>query len=143
MYPVRYDPFHELRELEKQFFPRFGSLMKEEDNLHAFKPAVNTREGEYAYHIEVDLPGVNKEDIKVDVSDRTLTISGERHTKNEVNEKDYYRCESSYGKFQRSFTLPDNVDTENVTATCEDGVLEVVVPKVTKQSEEKKKIEVK
>ena len=141
MFPVRYDPFRELRELEKEFFPRVGSLLKENDNLSAFKPAVNTREGEYAYHIEVDLPGVGKEDIKVDVSDRTLSISGERRSKKEVDEKDYYRCESSYGKFQRSFTLPDNVDTENVTASCEDGVLEVVIPKT--QKEETKKIEVK
>lgn len=141
MLPVRYDPFRELRELEQQFFPRVSSLLKESDNLSAFKPAVNTREGEFAYHIEVDLPGVKKEDIKVDVSDRTLTISGNRHSKEEVNEKDYYRYESSYGKFQRSFTLPDNVDTENVTASCEDGVLEVVVPKT--QKEETKKIEVK
>ena len=141
MFPVRYDPFRELRELEKEFFPRVGSLLKENDNLSAFKPSVNTREGEYAYHIEVDLPGVGKEDIKVDVSDRTLSISGERRSKKEVDEKDYYRCESSYGKFQRSFTLPDNVDTENVTASCEDGVLEVVIPKT--QKEETKKIEVK
>ena len=141
MFPVRYDPFRELRELEKEFFPRVGSLLKENDNLSAFKPSVNTREGEYAYHIEVDLPGVGKEDIKVDVSDRTLSISGERRSKKEVDEKDYYCCESSYGKFQRSFTLPDNVDTENVTASCEDGVLEVVIPKT--QKEETKKIEVK
>lgn len=142
MFPVRYDPFRELRELEKEFFPRVNSLFKESDNLSAFKPAVNTREGEYAYHIEVDLPGVDKDGIKVDVSDKTLTISGERRTKNEVNEKDYYRCESAYGKFQRSFTLPDNVDTENVTASCEDGVLEVVIPKLEKEGE-KKQIEVK
>lgn len=109
--------------------------------MTGFKPAVNTREGEYAYHVEVDLPGVKKEDIKVDITGNTLTISGERKTKQEVKEKDYYKCESSYGKFQRSFTLPDNIDKENLTASCKDGVLEVTLPK--SKGTETKKIAVK
>lgn len=140
MLPVRFDPFSDLKELEKRFFPRVSSFFKD-DEMGGFKPAVNTREGEYAYHVEVDLPGVKKEDIKVDITGSTLTISGERKSKDEVKEKDYYKCESSYGKFQRSFSLPENIDKESLTASCKDGVLEVVIPK-TKASETKK-IEVK
>ena len=71
------------------------------------------------------------------------TISGERKTKKEVKEKDYYKKESSYGKFQRSFTLPDNTDPENIEANSKDGVLEVVIPKMERSKKETKKIKIK
>ena len=80
--------------------------------------------------------------ISVDVKDNVLTISGERKYKNEVKKEDYYKCESSYGKFQRSFTLPKDADAESIKASTENGELEVVIPKLTKSSESKK-IEVK
>ena len=141
MLPVNFiDPFKELRELERRVFPAVASFYKDEE-MQGFRPSVNTREGEYAYHIEVDLPGVKKDDIKVDISGNTLTISGERKIKNEVNEKDYYKFESSFGKFQRSFSLPEDIDKENISAAMEDGVLEVTLPKLKK--EESKKIEIK
>jgi HSP20 family protein len=104
---------------------------------------MNTREGEFAYHIDVDLPGVKKEDIKVDVEDNMLKISGERSFKKEVKEEDYYKVETSFGKFQRNFTLPDNVDAENIKASTDNGVLEVVLPKIAEKKKETKKIEVK
>jgi len=72
-----------------------------------------------------------------------LTISGERKTKKEVKEKDYYKKESSYGKFQRSVTWPDNTDPENSEANCQDGVLEVVIPKMERSKKETKKIKIK
>ncbi len=137
-----YDPFKEFKDLEKKMLKSFPSLGKEEGALSGFTPIVNTREGEFAYHIEADLPGVKKEDISVETKDNVLTISGERKHKDEVKKEDYYKLESSYGKFVRSFTLPDGVDSENINASCENGVLEVVIPKLTKE-EKKKKIEVK
>jgi len=139
---TKFDPMREFRDLEE----RLSSALKLPDissDFSSFKPSVNTREGEYAYHIEVDLPGVKKDDINVDIKNDVLTISGERKTKKEVKEKDYYKMESSYGKFQRSFTLPDNVDTENIEANSKDGVLEVVIPKMEKSKKETKKIKIK
>lgn len=133
------EPFRELKELENRLHHLFPK--GEESNVAAFTPTVNTREGDYAYHIEIDLPGVKKEDIHVEVKENRLTISGERKVKEEVKEEDYHRVESSYGKFERSFTLPDNVDAENVDASTSDGVLEVVLPK--KERSTSKKIEVK
>jgi len=139
---TKYDPFKELSNLENRFKDVFK--VRSEDTLTAFNPAVNTREGEFAYHIEVDLPGVKKEDIHRDVNeDNTLTISGERKTKSEVKEEDYYRCESSYGKFTRSFTIPANADAENITANSEDAVLEVVIPKMKEAKKSTRKIDVK
>ena len=139
---TRFEPMREFRELEE----RLESALKVPElssEFSSFKPSVNTREGEYAYHVEVDLPGVKKDDISVDIKDNILTISGERKTKKEVKEKDYYKKESSYGKFQRSFTLPENTDTENIEANSKDGVLEVVVPKMEKSKKETKKIKIK
>lgn len=108
-----------------------------------FKPAVNTREGRDAYHVDVDLPGVKKEDITLSVENNLLTISGKREMKSEVKEQDYYKVESSYGKFERSFTLPENVDVENIRAASEDGVLEVIIPKLQVEKNSVKKIEIK
>ncbi len=116
---------------------------QKENSLVAFTPSVNTREGEYAYHVEVDLPGVKKEDIGINVQDNVLTISGERKSKEETKEEDYYKVESQYGRFERSFTLPENVDQEDIHAESQDGVLEVVIPKLKVVKETPKKIEIK
>lgn len=141
---TKFDPMREFRNLEDRMM---NSLKLSTDvdvtNVTGFTPSVNTREGEYAYHVEVDLPGVKKEDINVDLKDDVLTISGERKTKSEISEKDYYKKECSYGKFHRSFTLPEDTDIENIEANSEDGVLEVVIPKLKKVEKESKKIEVK
>ena len=128
------------------FFNDFLNSLENErgsDTMADFKPAVNTREGKDAYHVDVDLPGVKKEDININVENNILTISGNRESKKEVKEEDYYRVESSYGKFERSFTLPEKVDIENIRAACEDGVLEVIIPKLEIEKNSAKKIEIK
>lgn len=129
MLVTRFDPFRELRELENRFLRSYNSPEKE-GGIAGFTPNVNIREGEFAYHVDVDLPGVKKEDIKVDVKDGKLTVSGERNFKAEVKEEDYYKVETSFGKFSRSFALPENADIENIDAVCDNGVLEVVIPKL-------------
>ena len=142
MFLTKYNSMRELSELEKRFVDTVQT-MKFEGELAGFSPVVNTREGEYAYHIEADLPGVEKKDITVDVRDNVLTLSGERKHKKEVKKDDYYKLESSYGKFQRSFTLPKGVDVENIQAITDKGMLEVTIPKLTTEIHSSKKIEVK
>ncbi len=137
MLVTRFDPFKQFRDLEKEFYKYPSS-----EGVGGFVPVVNTREGEFAYHIDVDLPGVNKDDIKVDIHKGVLTVSGERKTKTEVKEEDYYKVETSFGKFSRSFNLPENADIENVEASGENGVLEVVIPKLSEEKH-KKIIEIK
>ncbi len=148
MYVTRYNPAREMQEFRKGFetFNSFlDNFIEKRAALPAvdFVPTVNTREGEHAYHVELDLPGVKKEDIEVDVKDNVVTISGERKTSSEVQEDDYYRVESSYGKFERSFSLPDNVDVENIHAESADGVLEVIIPKMEKVEDKPRKIKIK
>ncbi|WP_201979690.1 Hsp20/alpha crystallin family protein [Hymenobacter rubidus] len=81
------------------------------------------------YQLEVALPGMKREDIKVDFHQGRLTISGERQFKNEQNDRRYHLVESSYGSFHRSFQLPDTVEPRQIQANFEDGVLRVTVPK--------------
>jgi HSP20 family protein len=139
---TKFDPFKEFTNMQK-VFQNYPLLTKDGDTaISTFTPVVNTREGEFAYHIDIDLPGVKKEDISIDIDDGKLTISGERKIKEEVKEEDYYKVETSFGKFQRLFTIPKNVDVENITASSDNGVLEVVIPKLEKEKN-KKKIEIK
>ncbi len=141
MMVTKFDPFAEIKRLEDRLFQAYPAV-KEENTISAFVPTVNTREDEKAYYIEVDLPGVKKDDIHVDISDGVLTISGERKFKKEVKEKDYYKVESSFGKFERSFRLPEDVKEDDIKAETKDGVLNITLPKAKKE-EKKKKIEVK
>ena len=135
---TKFDPFKQLKEIEKNLYTQVGN----NEGVTAFVPTVNTREGEFAYHVDVDLPGVKKEDIKVDLNKGILTISGERKTKEEINQEDYYKIETYFGKFSRSFTLPDSADIENIEAKSDNGVLEIFIPKL-KDDISKKSIEIK
>jgi len=139
---TRFDPLNELRTLEDRLNRVFSSDLSK-DVMSNFTPSINTREGEYAYHIDVDLPGVKKEDISVKVENNVLTLKGERKSKEEVKEKNYYKMESSFGSFTRSFTLPDNIDAENIHAENKDGVLEITLPKKEQKKESVKQIKVK
>jgi len=147
MLVTRYNPNRRLREFRRGFDVLNSMLddFKTDSPLGVdFTPSVNTREGEFAYHIEVDLPGMNKEDILIEIDKNTLFISGERKIKEEMKEENYYKIESSFGSFKRSFALPEHVDIENIHAEAIDGVLEVVVPKLEKEKiDSVKKINIK
>jgi HSP20 family protein len=127
-----YDLFNEL----------LNSGEQDSREMFDFSPSVNTREGKEAYHIDVDLPGMNKNDVEISVDQNLLTISGKREIKNEINKDDYYKIESSYGSFSRSFTLPEKVDVENIRAVSEDGVFEIIIPKLTVFKDSVKKIKI-
>ena len=117
---VAYDPFRTLGELERAFFS--GRAPAE------FRTDIRD-EGDH-FLLEADLPGFNKEDIHVDISQDTLTISAERHSQHEDKEKkgSYIRCERSYGSYERSFSL-DGVDTDAIKASFTNGVLTLTMPK--------------
>lgn len=139
---TRFDPFKELRSLEERMNEAFSSDLSK-DVLSNFTPTVNTREGEFAFHIDVDLPGVKKEDISVKIDNNVLTLKGERKSKKEDKKENYYKVESSFGSFTRSFTLPNNIDAENIHAESKEGVLEITLPKKEVKNEKSKQIKVK
>ncbi|MBD3262166.1 MAG: Hsp20 family protein [Candidatus Altiarchaeales archaeon] len=94
-----------------------------------YAPKVDVIEGESAYTVQADLPGLNKKDIKVDVKDSILTISGERKSEHKGGRENYTYLERSVGTFQRSFKLPDTVDASSIKAKYEGGVLSVALKK--------------
>jgi len=115
---------------------------EEPKEIYDFIPAVNTREGKEAYHIELDLPGIKKEDVEINVDKNILTIKGKREVKREEKTDDYYRIESTYGTFARNFTLPEKIDVENIRAASENGVIEIIIPKLKVEKDTTKKIEI-
>lgn len=149
MLVTRFNPFREMNEFRRGFnqlnaiLTQMDETKTKESAFTLFIPAVNTREGEFAYHVEVDLPGVKKDDIEINVHDNIVTLSGERTIQREFKEENYYKVESEYGKFERSFSLPENTDIENIHAETTDGVLEVIIPKLEVSRETPKKIEIK
>ena len=132
---VRWNPRREMPTLHNRYSRFFDdpffriARMDDDANLGQWNPAVDLYEKDDHFVIKAELPGVDKNDIKVDLKDRVLTLSGERTYDNEVKEENYYRKERSYGKFQRAFTLPVDVDSDKITAEFKDGVLRVEVPK--------------
>ncbi len=92
---------------------------------HSFVPRIDVSETEKQYEIEVQLPGMKREDITVQLEDGRLNISGERKLENETEGKTFHKVESSYGSFTRAFQLPDNIDQESVKATYENGILTI------------------
>ena len=105
------------------------SRLADDSEMGMWNPVVDLYEKDDHYMIKAELPGVDKNDIKIDLKDRRLTLSGERSYDNEVKEENYYRRERTYGKFQRAFTLPEDVDSEEIKAEYKDGVLQIEVPK--------------
>ncbi len=94
-----------------------------------FYPSVDMYETDHELVVKCDLPGVKKNDIKLDVAHDLLTISGEKSKEEKVEKTNYYRYESSYGKFSRSFELPEGLNIDKAKAHFENGVLEIKIPK--------------
>ncbi len=107
----------------------------------SFSPRTNVAETETLYEITLDLPGLNPDEFSLEVHEGRLSITGERKREEIKEGKTYHRVERHYGKFRRTFTLGQDVDTDGVTAEYKDGVLTVIVPKMEK--DQPKKIHVK
>ena len=118
----------------------FGALAKSQ---FAVSPAVDVSETEQGYEISADMPGMDNKDIEITLNNNVLTLKGEKKEQHETKEKDYYLQERSYGTFQRSFTLPDDVDSEHISTAFSNGVLIIKLPKSAQAKAKTRKIEVK
>jgi HSP20 family protein len=121
---VRPEPF--TREVDRLFDAFFG---QQERAGRRWVPPMDLVEAEDHFVLKADLPGLREENVKIEVQDGTLTISGERKAEHESGESGWYRIERSFGAFSRSLTLPEHVDASAITADFRDGVLEVRIPK--------------
>ena len=124
-----YKPFTFQDFFNEDFFP---TLNRSTSTL----PAVNIREDEKAFYLELAIPGMKKEDVKIELKDEMLTISSEYKEEKEDKAEGYSRKEFSYNSFCRSFYLPDGVDAEKINASYREGILGIEIPK----KEEEKKI---
>ncbi len=152
-----WQPFERLRQEIDRLFDDFGwgswppfrrSLFAGEPLFRraltrATMPAVDVVESEKAYEITAELPGMDEKNIEVKVTDGGLTIKGEKREEKEEKEKDYYMQERRYGSFERSFELPESVDSNKIEASFKKGVLTVTLPKKAEAQKPAKKIEVK
>ena len=133
---------------EREIFGRrFSDIMDEfftdaaETKQRSFAPSIDISENDKKFVIEVEVPGMDKEDIQINVEKNTLTISGERKFEEKEENKQYHRVETHYGTFSRSLTLPDNADAQSVQAAYENGILTISIDKSEKSL--KKLIEIK
>jgi HSP20 family protein len=122
----------------KRSHPLFPSLMNEIlkpdwfgglDNYSSSVPAVNIKENETNFELELAVPGRKKEDFNIEMDHDVLTISSEIKHEENISEDQYTRREFSYSSFKRAFTLPDTIDSENINASYDDGILRFVLPK--------------
>jgi HSP20 family protein len=121
---VKPEPFS--REVDRLFDAFFG---QSDRSGRRWVPAMDLVEAGDHFVLKADLPGLKDEDVKIEVQDGTLTISGEREAEHEASEGGWYRIERSFGSFSRSLTLPEHVDADAISASFNDGVLEVRIPK--------------
>jgi HSP20 family protein len=124
---IRWEPARELRDMNRLFStffePSTGAVMRR------WTPAMDLVETEDNYVLRADLPGVSEGDVKIELDDNVLTISGERKSAHKEAKEGYYRVERAYGSFARTLTLPEGVDADAISASFDRGVLEVRVPK--------------
>lgn len=106
-------------------------------------PVVDVAEGEKAFEITAELPGMDEKNVEVKLANGGLTIKGEKTEEKEEKQKDYYIKERHFGSFERSFRVPDGVDKDKIQATFSKGVLKVILPKTAEAQKAEKKIAVK
>lgn len=115
-FPNLFDSFF-LRDTYEDLFPS------------VWMPAIDVAETDDEYVVKVELPGVNKDDVRITVQENILTVRGEKKRENERKESNFHRVERSYGSFQRSFTLPTTVRADKIDATYKEGLLTITLPK--------------
>ena len=136
----KYDPFRDMQNFEKEFFD-FPFLSFEDGMLSEFKTDIIDNGNEYV--LEADLPGFDKNDIKLDVDNNVLTIRAQRHSEHEEKDKKgkYVRCERSYGSYCRQFDL-SGVDENGIKAKYDKGVLKLTLPKKDKPTDTGRRLEI-
>jgi HSP20 family protein len=135
---TRWDPFRDVAALQNRmnrlFEEQYGG--REELTTGAFVPPVDIYEDEHGIQLKLEAPGIDEKDLDIKVENNVLTVSGERKLEKEEKEENFHRVERRYGSFSRSFTLPNTVDTENIHADYENGVLKI---RLAKRAEAKPK----
>ncbi|HYX78452.1 MAG TPA: Hsp20/alpha crystallin family protein [Solirubrobacterales bacterium] len=129
---VRWDPAREVDTLQSEvnrLFDTFFGGPGDGGGMRRWVPAMDLLETDDHLVLRADLPGLDREDVNLEIKDGVLTVSGERRAEHEERGKNFYRAERAFGSFSRSLTLPEHVDAEKISADFEKGVLEIRIPK--------------
>lgn len=130
-----WDPFEEMGgipdRISRLFEETFGRYpaTRRETLERTWSPAVDIYEDKENIVVKAELPGIKKDEVSIEIKDNVLTLTGERKHEQETKKENYHRIERVYGKFIRSFTLPDSVQVDKVKANYKDGILEIILPK--------------
>ena len=127
---IRYNPSRWLDfPLERMFDEFWGRTAPEATAVETWAPRVDISEEDTAVLLTAELPGVSKDDVKVELKDGVLTLSGEKKSEHKEEKNGFYRSERVYGSFTRSFTVPETLDAEKIEAEYANGVLRLTLPK--------------
>jgi HSP20 family protein len=132
---VRWDPFRDVATLQDRinriFTESFGRSrdLDDEVSLYDWRPPVDIYQAGDGIVIKVELPGVNKDDVSVEIKENVLTLKGERLLDPEIKDEHYYRKERNFGKFNRSFSLEEPIKPDLIKASFKDGILTIEVPR--------------
>ena len=131
---IRYQPINLFDNFNADINRHFANIRSKPaaNQERNWAPAVDIREEENRYLLSADIPGISRENIDITLENGVLTLKGERTGENGTDDTQYRRKERVHGTFVRQFTLPDTVDTQNISATVKDGVLDIVIPKQAK-----------
>jgi len=142
------DPWKDFGSLQERINRMFDDTIRtlhptdgEELEKGTWAPAVDIYETNDSFVVSADLPGLNKDEIQIDLKDNTLTLKGEKKFEEKVSKDNYIRVERAYGSFVRSFTLPQNVDPEKIKAKYKEGILEITIPKKEEAKPKQIKVE--
>jgi len=128
----KWEPFRDMlnlrADMDKVFKSFFSGLPEEREGYWA--PIIDIEEDKNNIIVKIEIPGMKKDDIKVAVHGKILSVSGERKQESEVKDKIYHRIERAYGKFSRTITLPSEVDADKIKASYKDGLLRINLPKL-------------
>jgi HSP20 family protein len=150
---IRWNPARELLNMEREFNKLFNSFGKrlsigESDFLDEYENAVwmpltDIKEDKDNYYVMLDLPGVSKDDVKVSYSNGQLSVSGERKQEKETKDSKFQRVERVFGRYYRSFTLPQKIKEDKIEAEFKDGQLNITVPKAEEAKPKELEIKIK
>jgi HSP20 family protein len=132
---IRWEPVRELNTIQSEMNRLFNSFFESTSpgngptSVRRWIPAMDLVESDEDFVLHADLPGLGEDDVKIELEDNVLTVSGERKLEHEDRKEGYYRVERASGAFRRSLTLPEGIDPERIAASFENGVLEVRIPK--------------
>lgn len=141
---VRFEPLRELDNLNNRLHKFFGEFPANIDLGFSFSPRVDIYADDKNIIIKAEIPGIRKEDLKISLQDNILTLGGtKKKSEDKDSEQQYFRNEIMYGDFSRSFSLPEDINPDNVEATSENGVLKITIGKQEVKASKEKNIEIK